>query len=362
MATSTPDLIAASRVLDPAGRALLNLWLHRGLDDAAIAELSGGSVQDVAQRRRDVVERLAAEVGATPEAVRSALDDLATAPATPLVPPPPPPLAPGERRRADRSRAAAPPRTVPAAVEPAAVPGGLILPGDPEEPPAAPEDIVVPGRTPEPAAVAPEELVVPGEPVEPAAAPEDLVLPGDAVEAPAAPADLVLPEAPAPRPDPEPEERPKRRREPARGSQFPATLALSIGIVIVGMVIVAELTGGTDPAPEPKAAPSPAAVTATGPQRLTPVPGGPDRVEGTMRVARGAVTFRLTGLDHPRDDYEVWLYNSAADARSLGRLSDRRLRLPKSARRFAYLDVSLEGDRDPDHSGRSVLRARLPRS
>ncbi|HEX8102169.1 MAG TPA: hypothetical protein VF533_06145 [Solirubrobacteraceae bacterium] len=359
--TTTTDLIAASRALDPAGRALLNLWLHRGLDDAAIAQLSGGSAADVAERRRQVVERLAGEVGDTPEAVRAALDDLAVGrPATPSAP---------------TSRPA------PSAPEPVATSEHLVLPGTPEAT-GSPDDLVLPGE-PEPAeAGTPEDLVVPGEP-EPATvgAPEDLVVPGETEPAQAgAPEDLVVLGDPDPDPDPDPEPDPAaarrpssefRTRRPARGrSPIPATLGVALGLVVGGTVLAAAISGGGDKGGEPRATATPSATAtptptatpaAARPQPLTAVPGGPGEVEGTLTAQDGRLTLDVKGLDRPPKDYEVWLYNSLADARPLGTLATKRFALPKNADRFTYLDVSLEGDRNRNHSGRSVLRAELPR-
>jgi Anti-sigma-K factor rskA len=63
--------------------------------------------------------------------------------------------------------------------------------------------------------------------------------------------------------------------------------------------------------------------------------------------------------------YEVWLYNSPDDARSLGaQVTDAQGRfagiaaLPRNYRRFRFIDVSRETvDTNRSHSGRSILRA-----
>ena len=72
------------------------------------------------------------------------------------------------------------------------------------------------------------------------------------------------------------------------------------------------------------------------------------------RPARGAI-------------HELWLYRSPRDARSLGvvRVDPRgNLRatapLPADFASYRAIDLSRERDRDPRHSGRSLLRARLP--
>jgi hypothetical protein len=65
--------------------------------------------------------------------------------------------------------------------------------------------------------------------------------------------------------------------------------------------------------------------------------------------------------------YEVWLYNSDSDARSLGAQVTNRegvleglTTLPRNVDRYKFIDVSSEKvDRDARHSGISVLRGRL---
>jgi hypothetical protein len=59
--------------------------------------------------------------------------------------------------------------------------------------------------------------------------------------------------------------------------------------------------------------------------------------------------------------YQVWLYDSVLDARSLGAATGTKieldLKLPRNATHYRYVDVSLEPkDGNPNHSGRSVLR------
>ncbi len=83
------------------------------------------------------------------------------------------------------------------------------------------------------------------------------------------------------------------------------------------------------------------------------------------------LVIRAAGLPPStrRDAYEVWLYNHRRDMRSLGRvLTDAQgnlfavARLPRDAGRFRFVDISREAlDRNPAHSGRSILRAPLPR-
>jgi hypothetical protein len=69
-----------------------------------------------------------------------------------------------------------------------------------------------------------------------------------------------------------------------------------------------------------------------------------------------------------RQAYEVWLYNSPTDAKSIGaQVTDARGvyqgagPLPQDFQRYRFIDVSLEPiDRNTRHSGESVLRGPIP--
>lgn len=69
-----PDSLASALArLDPGSRALLDLSLRRGLEDAEIAEFLGTGPAEVADRRSRLLEDLAREAGATtPEEVAEA--------------------------------------------------------------------------------------------------------------------------------------------------------------------------------------------------------------------------------------------------------------------------------------------------
>lgn len=73
MVIATPDLVAASVVLDPTGKALLNLWLQRDLSDERIAELIFATPERVAERRSRLLEALAHELDTSPDEVRLAI-------------------------------------------------------------------------------------------------------------------------------------------------------------------------------------------------------------------------------------------------------------------------------------------------
>lgn len=71
---ATRRLIDAAATLDPAERALLNLWVNRGLDDERLTELTGMSIEALGMRRERIVARLAAELGLPEPDVRGALE------------------------------------------------------------------------------------------------------------------------------------------------------------------------------------------------------------------------------------------------------------------------------------------------
>ncbi len=77
MPIPTRRLIAASAELDPASRAMLNLWLHRGLSDAQIADFIGATPEGVATRREALVRALSTQLDAAPEEVHEAVEQLA---------------------------------------------------------------------------------------------------------------------------------------------------------------------------------------------------------------------------------------------------------------------------------------------
>jgi Anti-sigma-K factor rskA/Sigma-70, region 4 len=88
--------------------------------------------------------------------------------------------------------------------------------------------------------------------------------------------------------------------------------------------------------------------------------------DGTRQVIVQAANLQPTQRGQA---YEVWLYNSPEDARSLGaQVTDQRGTyqgagpLPENYRRYRFVDVSLEPiDRNRAHSGQSVLRGRIGR-
>jgi hypothetical protein len=76
---ATSRLMEATASLPPADRALVNLWVNRRLDDAALAGLIGMSEETIASRRARIVEHLSTTLGLPPDHVRAALDEIAVA-------------------------------------------------------------------------------------------------------------------------------------------------------------------------------------------------------------------------------------------------------------------------------------------
>jgi hypothetical protein len=70
-------LIEAAQALSSADRALLNIWIHHGLDDTALARLTQTSPGAIASRRDGIVTGLSSTLGLPPEHVRDAIEELA---------------------------------------------------------------------------------------------------------------------------------------------------------------------------------------------------------------------------------------------------------------------------------------------
>ena len=156
--------------------------------------------------------------------------------------------------------------------------------------------------------------------------------------------------------------------EPRRSRRGGVLVILAL-VAILGAVLALLLSGGDDegsnesgsqPAPkegEPQP-PPPEGNSA----RLTPVQA--ERGGGRVTVTDEGVTIVVRDLPDPEGAYQVWLYDSIVQAKSLGTITDGGGRvettLPPDASRYRFLDVSLEpADENPNHSGDSVLRAPL---
>jgi hypothetical protein len=146
-----------------------------------------------------------------------------------------------------------------------------------------------------------------------------------------------------------------------RPSAWPA---VAIGVVATALVAAAALLigGGQDAA-------GPAASGPFGvPVRLDPLPGD-GAARASIHVVRPGPPPRVALRLRPPPDgagaYEVWLYDSVIDARSLAKLPHGggtvRFTLPESTAGYRYIDVSEERPGGfPGHSGRSVDRVGLP--
>ncbi len=99
-AVASRRLIHAAAALPPVDRALLNLWVNRGLSDSELARMAGLRAEIVAKRRTAIVEALSAELGLPPAEIEAALITLAASGATQgagTLSPGAPPAAPGGR-------------------------------------------------------------------------------------------------------------------------------------------------------------------------------------------------------------------------------------------------------------------------
>jgi hypothetical protein len=155
----------------------------------------------------------------------------------------------------------------------------------------------------------------------------------------------------------------------ARGSRRTAWLLILGGIAVLGVLLALLLSSGDDdgsnesgsqPAPSQNGpGPAPEGDTA----KLSPIGGG--RGEGTVSVTDETATITISGLPNPAPgSYQVWLYNSIVDAKSLGTFPEGsgklEVELPPDASKYRFLDVSREpDDANPNNSGASVMRAPL---
>lgn len=348
---ATRRLIDASATLDSADRALLNIWINRGLDDAAMARMTGLSEETIAERRDRVVAHLSDELGLPPEHVRSALTEIAVVPDDPADPHPAPPAEPDD----------------PADAQPAS----------PAEADAAATTAT---DTPAPDSAASTSTVAPA-----ASTPAD------------PPAATTPPHAPAadPASTPTPAEadatpRPRRRRRAAWS-------VLALGVVIVAVVLIIALGSGGSSSRRPAAAHSrtrpsaqtvppasastsasaPTSTTTTGAAassgqsavgRLIALPGGAPGASGTVSLERTPhLKLNVTVSGLPRavhGHYEIFLYDTLVSSQPLGRLragvSQMSVPLPPAARRYPFIDIAFQPPGAVFDSGDSVLRAPNP--
>ena len=149
-----------------------------------------------------------------------------------------------------------------------------------------------------------------------------------------------------------------------------------IGLAVLALFVVlvwpvGALTGGDDDKASPKKA-SNADAKIIGQLVLRPVGDTGSRDAGVAVVAerggqRQLIVQAQLSPSKNREAYEVWLYNSQNDAKSLGaQVTDQNGTfqgagpLPADFDRYKFIDVSVEQvDQNRKHSGRSVLRGQL---
>jgi hypothetical protein len=99
------------------------------------------------------------------------------------------------------------------------------------------------------------------------------------------------------------------------------------------------------------------------------LPGGPAQATGSVLVSRkrSHPKLDLSVRDLPavsNGHYQVWLYDSMVTSEPLARLrtgvTHLSLRLPANARRYQWIDISVQPTGHVFHSGESVLRSANP--
>jgi hypothetical protein len=172
--------------------------------------------------------------------------------------------------------------------------------------------------------------------------------------------------------------RPKRDLSPGAAAAVRRRRIIGVGVLAaIVLVVVAALTDTTplfSDDDEPAASRNANAGTPRIVGQLVLRPQG-DQGRNTAGIAviaeRGGQRQLIVQAQLPankdREAYEVWLYNSQGDARSLGaQVTDQQGAfqgagpLPENFERFRFIDVSREKvDQERGHSGTSVLRGRI---
>ncbi|MBA2579296.1 MAG: zf-HC2 domain-containing protein [Thermoleophilaceae bacterium] len=159
-----------------------------------------------------------------------------------------------------------------------------------------------------------------------------------------------------------------RPAEEVRGRRGPPWLALLLALLVAAIALAALLIARAGGVPGRMGEDEPLRVERQAVMR--PVgdagPGGGIAVVG-RRGSRPQLLLQARLVRPTRGvSHELWLYRTPRDARSLGlvRVDSRgnvraAAALPADFASYRAIDLSRERDRDPRHSGRSLLRARL---
>ncbi len=327
---ATRRLIDAAAALAPADRALLNLWVHRGLDDERLARLTGMSAASVAARRAGIVGRLSRELGLPEADVVGALGALEPESG----PEPEAAAAVAEPQLATATPDTLPPDTLPpAAATPETLPPATAQPTEP--PPTEPTTADAPRRRPGVWAVLAAAIAI-------AVVVVVLVI---ALRSGGSSTRAAVTSAPA-------------ATTPAATSAAAATTPAATS---TPAATTSPATSSTAAAPTPS-------TPSTRPDPFGSLPGGLTRATGTVRLIGSGRTLRLrlTVSNLPGihgGHYEAWLYDSVLDSRPLGRLRAGHAAtylLPAGARHYRSIDVSFQPRGVVNHSGESRLRAANP--
>ncbi len=297
---ATRRLIDAAAKLDPADRALLNLWVNRGLDDERLTGLTGMSPEALHGRREKIVARLAANLGLPETEVRGALTQ----------------ISPDE--------AAGVPSATNGAAEVTDAPNGSApTPAPTPAPPPAPTVVATAATSP------------------PRRRRRGLWLGLAALAMLGAVAVAVIVIASSGGTSASPAHRAAARTTPAPTASTPAP------------TVPTPVHPTAAPRPVPLAGLPGGLVRASGSVKLS----GPVKHLKLTLTVRGLPSAQA-------GHYEVWLYNSVLDSQPLVRLRNghRHLtaNLPHGARHYRWIDISFQPIGVVNHSGESVLRASNP--
>jgi hypothetical protein len=203
---------------------------------------------------------------------------------------------------------------------------------------------------------------------------------GEAAEP--APEERASPAPPAARSAPEPIlVTPAQRGVPARDPSLRRIAGIILALVLVGFggAWLAGAFKGTDSPPAARSAAAPPVSTppapttpghttaastpaAGAPIALMPVPGIGGPAQGSIALRGSRLAVHLRGLGP--GTFQVWLYDTVLHSAPLGAplhgpAATLSVALPAGGRGYRFIDVSREGDANPGHSGRSVLRVPL---